>query len=344
MRFRQKQFYIACLILGSFSLFTTTLQAQFWGAKQSRPINTPKDSLKKGEFVWTPELSPEGPILVTVSLDEQMAYVFRNGTRIGMTTISTGKSGHETPTGVFVTILKDAKHRSSKYNSAPMPYTQKFTNYGVALHAGGLPGYPSSHGCVHLPSVFAGELFKVSPLGMTVVVTNHSKFPEYVNHPFFLSPVVPGGKTEEHVKLTVEEKYRWTPEKSVTGPVSVLISKSDNRMVVLRNGIEIGRSKLHFNSGDSVGTTVFVAINPSGAEGWQWMTHTLEDKHYNAVGGRQGKLPLADVTMPEPFRKQLEAIVGAGTTVVITDNPILRKTTGKEMAVMSSHEGSVVKQ
>lgn len=314
-----------------------TTSAQFWGAKESRPVNTPKDSLKKGEYVWAPELSPQGPILVTVSLDEQMAYVFRNGTRIGMATISTGKKGHETPTGVFVTIMKDAKHRSKKYNNAPMPYTQKFTDYGVALHAGGLPGYPSSHGCVHLPSVFAEQLFKAAPLGMTVVVTNHARFPEYVNHPFFLSPVVPGGKAEEHQRLATDEKYRWNPEKSSTGPVSVLVSKADQRIVVLRNGIEIGRSRIQFNVQDSVGTNVFVAIRSANAQNWEWMRHTLEDRHYAAVFNANSTLPIAQVNMPNAFRSQLETVVGEGTTVVITDNPILRKTTGKEMAVLSSH-------
>jgi hypothetical protein len=315
-----------------------TVYAQFWGAKESRPINTPKDSLKKGEFVWTPELSPQGPILVTVSLDEQIAYVFRNGTRIGMANISTGKKGHETPTGVFVTILKDAKHRSKKYNNAPMPYTQKFTDFGVALHAGGLPGYPSSHGCVHLPSVFAEQLFKVAPLGMTVVVTNHARFPESVNHPFFLSPVVPGGKTEQHQRLAADEKYRWNPEKSSTGPVSILVSKADERIVVLRNGIEIGRSRIQFRVQDSVGTNVFVAMRASNAQTWEWMRHTLEDRHYAAVFNANSTLPIAQVNMPEGFRTQLESVVSEGTTVVITDNPILKKTTGKEMAVLSSHQ------
>jgi hypothetical protein len=325
------------LLLVSQCCLVGTLSAQFWGAKESRPINTLKDSLKKGEYVWSPELSPQGPILVTVSLDEQMAYVFRNGTRIGMATISTGKKGHETPTGVFVTILKDAKHRSKKYNNAPMPYTQKFTNYGVALHAGGLPGYPSSHGCVHLPSVFAEQLFKASPLGMTVVVTNHTRFPESVNHPFFLSPVAPGGKAEEHQRLTTDEKYRWNPEKSTTGPVSILVSKSDERIVVLRNGIEIGRSRIQFKVQDSVGTNVFVAMRVNNEQSWEWMKHTLEDRHYAAVFNANSKLPIAQVNMPEGFRTQLESVVGEGTTVVITDNPILKKTTGKEMAVLSSH-------
>lgn len=330
------------LLVFMFWLFPQAVLAQFWGAKQSRGVNTPKDSLKKGEFVWAPELAPQGPILVTVSLDEQMAYVYRNGVRIGMSTVSSGKTGHATPTGVFVTLMKDAKHRSSKYNNAAMPYTQKFTNYGVALHAGGLPGYPSSHGCVHLPSVFAELLFKASPLGMTVVVTNHGKAPEFVNHPFFLSPVLPGGKVEEHQRLADEEPYRWRPEKSVTGPLSILVSKADERIVILRNGVEIGRSKLRFNSRDSVGTTVFVAVSGTDAatgRQWQWMQHDLQDRHYIPPAAGNNLLPISQVAIPTTFRQQVEPLLAEGATVVITDQPILRKTTGKKVAVLSSFDG-----
>jgi len=127
----------------------------FWGAKASLPPETAPVDLKPGEFVWNPAAAEIGPIVVLVSLGEQRSYVYRNGIQIGVTTVSSGKPGHGTPTGVFVILQKDKDHRSSKYNNAPMPYTQRLTWDGVALHAGGLPGYPSSHGCVHLSSKFA---------------------------------------------------------------------------------------------------------------------------------------------------------------------------------------------
>ena len=77
--------------------------------------------LKPGEYLWHPEISPTGPIVLVVSLDEQRAYVYRNGIAIGLTTISSGKAGHETPTGVFTILQKDKDHKSNLYNSAPMP-------------------------------------------------------------------------------------------------------------------------------------------------------------------------------------------------------------------------------
>jgi len=128
-------------------------------------------SLARGEFVWHPEVSPAGPVVLVVSLDEQRAYVYRNGIAIGASTISSGRKGHETPTGVFTILQKDADHKSNKYNSAPMPYQQRLTWDGVALHAGAIPGHPASHGCVRLPKAFAKLLYGATRVGTTVTIT-----------------------------------------------------------------------------------------------------------------------------------------------------------------------------
>jgi lipoprotein-anchoring transpeptidase ErfK/SrfK len=105
-----------------------------WGAKKSMPVGTAPASLKPGEFIWGGNAIPAGPVVVVVSLEEQRASVYRNGIRIGVTTVSSGKPGYQTPTGVFTILQKDKDHRSSKYNDAPMPYTERLTWSGVALH------------------------------------------------------------------------------------------------------------------------------------------------------------------------------------------------------------------
>jgi hypothetical protein len=325
-------------------LFSLSLHAQFWGAKQPRPIETPKDSLKKGDFTWAPQLAPAGPILVTVSLDEQMAYTYRNGVLIGVARVSTGKKGHETPTGVFHTILKDINHHSSKYNNASMPYTEKFTSSGIALHAGGLPGYPSSHGCVHLPSEYARLLYKESPIGMTVVVTNNVKFPEAVDHPAFLSQINTDGKIQEHERLSSKETYRWKPALSMRGPVSMLISRADQRLVVVRNGIEIGRCKISIaNEKDSIGTFVYMAHEKANAtpsvngKNVQWLTCELSDTNYGSGNHGDHLTQLSRIKIPDAFLNEIQPLMIEGTTMMITDAPILRKTSGKELAVLSSH-------
>jgi lipoprotein-anchoring transpeptidase ErfK/SrfK len=134
--------------------------------------------LRPGEFVWQPERAPAGEVEIVVSIPLQRAYVYRGGTLIGVTTVSTGKPGHRTPTGKFDILQKRARHFSNKYNNAPMPYMQRLTWDGVALHAGQIPGRPASHGCVRLPLAFARQLFDVTRVGAAVHVVDQSPAPQ----------------------------------------------------------------------------------------------------------------------------------------------------------------------
>ena len=116
-------------------------------------------------------------------IPEQRVYVYRNGVEIAVSTCSTGKPGHSTPTGVFTILQKDKNHHSSTYNDAPMPNMERLTWSGIALHAGQLPGYPASHGCVRLPIEFSQKLFTVTHLGTPVIIANAASAPADVVHP-----------------------------------------------------------------------------------------------------------------------------------------------------------------
>ena len=138
-----------------------------------RPLQFRRDRrLGPGEFIWEPGLSPRGPVHVHVSLAEQTAHVFRQGELIGLTTVSTGSSRHPTPPGVYGILQKKRRHHSNLYDAAPMPYMQRLTWDGLALHGGMLPGYPASHGCVRLPHRFAKILFNVTDGDTTVVISD----------------------------------------------------------------------------------------------------------------------------------------------------------------------------
>ena len=150
---------------------------------------SPAVDLQPGEYVWTPELAPAGPLVIVVSLPEQRAHVYRNGIRIGVSTISSGKPGHETPTGVFPILQKRAEHYSNLYDNAPMPYMQRLTWDGIALHAGRIPGKPASHGCIRLPKAFAKALFSVTERGVTVVVADEESHGPSVVWPTDRAPV-----------------------------------------------------------------------------------------------------------------------------------------------------------
>ena len=213
----------------------------FWGERESLPANTPISALKQGEFIWFGDVARSGPLLMVVSIDEQRAYVYRNGVLTGVSTASTGKKGYETPTGVFTILQKNKDHYSNIYDNAPMPYMQRLTWGGVALHAGGLPGYPASHGCIRLPSEFARLLFEVTSHGMTVVVASHATELAEAAYPGFLAPVDPSGKPLTSLPLMSNESMRWQPELGAEGPLSAVLSRESGRVVVYRSGVEIGR-------------------------------------------------------------------------------------------------------
>jgi len=177
----------------------------FWGARASMPADTPIESLKQGEFIWLGDAQRSGPLLLVVSIDEQRAYLYRNGVLTGVTTVSTGKKGHETPTGVFTILQKNKDHFSNIYDNAPMPYMQRLTWGGIALHAGGLPGYPASHGCVRLPSEFARQLFEVTSTGMTVVVASAASDVAQAAYPGFLAPLDASGQPVVSLPLMPSE-------------------------------------------------------------------------------------------------------------------------------------------
>jgi len=127
-------------------------------------------TLKSGTWVWKPELADGGPVEVVVSLAAQRAYVFRNRRLIGVSTVSTGRRGHITPTGSYPILQKKKVHFSNLYNNAPMPNMQRMTWDGVALHAGAIPGFPASHGCVRLPQEFSKLLYGATRIGSVVHV------------------------------------------------------------------------------------------------------------------------------------------------------------------------------
>ena len=127
-------------------------------------------SLKPGRYLWRDVPASAGAERVVVSLGDQLAYLYRGNTLMAVTTISSGRDTNPTPTGIFNIHTKKTMHRSRKYENAAMPFAQFIDQYGIALHAGHIPGHPASHGCIRLPSQFAAKLFKVTELGTTVMI------------------------------------------------------------------------------------------------------------------------------------------------------------------------------
>ena len=113
---------------------------------------------------------PKGPLQIIVSIGSQKVTLYSNGQRVATGPVSTGVPGHSTPMGVFSIIEKDRHHHSNIYSGAPMPFMQRITWSGVALHEGALPGHPASHGCIRMSHDFAQKLWPVTKLGVRVIV------------------------------------------------------------------------------------------------------------------------------------------------------------------------------
>lgn len=269
-------------------------------------------SLKSGEWVWYPERAPEGFVAIVVNLSDQLCFVYRNGVRIGTSTVSTGKEGHETPTGVFTILGKDVEHHSSIYNNASMPYTERLTWSGVALHAGGLPGYPSSHGCVHLPLAFSRLVFGITHVGTPVIIANAHSAPEDVLHPGL---VMSEGLDEE---LAVSATGQGAPQDAAAAPepVSMVVSGADRTITVLRGGQTALQGPVSIaDPAAPLGNVVYVLAARDGAPRWSAISYEGKTPAGSA------RLALARVTVDASINKQVAAFALPGTTLLITDLP-----------------------
>jgi hypothetical protein len=288
-------------------------------ATKGRVVKPFTSELKPGDYIWHPEASPAGPVVLIVSLPDQVMYVYRNGVRIGRGTVSTGKPGKRTPTGVFTVLQKKVHHESNIYKGAKMPHMQRLTWSGIALHAGELPGYPASAGCVRMPADFAEKLYSVTSNGTTVIIADNDSAPAHTTRPGALFSGTTGGLTQP-VPAT---GFVWTPQKAMKGPVSTVVSAADGAAYVYRDGIEIGRASIGGLSTRLIsGTHVFSALTTVDSEGRRdWLAST-------SIGGRRPNLrELARrVAIPPLFLENVRALITPGTTLIVSDQPVSRHT------------------
>ena len=127
-------------------------------------------NMKPGESHWLAQVPAEGEAKVVIDILTQRFYVYRGGKLVGVSTISSGKKGKETPLGFWAVKIKKKKGFSRKYDNAPMPFMQMYDEKGIAFHGGANPGYPASHGCVRLPVKFAERLFAMTKIGTEVII------------------------------------------------------------------------------------------------------------------------------------------------------------------------------
>lgn len=325
------------------------------GLAAAAPVDTP---LRPGEYRWHPELAPHGPMLIVISIPKQMASVYRNGVRIGQSTVSTGKKGYETPTGVFTILQKKAEHYSNLYDDAPMPFMQRLTWSGVALHAGHVPGYPASHGCVRLPYGFSQKLFEATGTGMTVLIADNDTQPSSWLSPGWFAPADPrritlglplaGGEAAS----SDSDAFQWHPERAPTGPVTVLVSSHDAQVVVLRGGVEIGRAGIVLPNPAWRGLHAYTLLDGPA------LTDQPSARASRLLPGRTAHRWLAlnsDGADPDPdpedwisagawvspaFADEVYDVLSPGATLILTDDPLQPDTPRRGLTILRADQAA----
>ncbi len=293
------------------------------------------ENMMPGDYSWIPQAAPAGAVAVIVSIPEQRVHVYRNGIRIGVSTCSTGRPGHETPTGIFTILQKDKHHHSSTYNNAPMPNMNRLTWSGIALHAGNLPGYPASHGCIRLPMAFSEELFKVTHLGTPVIVSGSHDSWELV-HPGL---ILGGGTADELAQAVAQLTGKAQPgdwnDAQQNPAITLLLTGADGRAQLIENDNVIAEDRLFIQGDEALGEYVMLLRKPAAtAAELEWDTVA-----YSPIGvtqPRSAAQTLARLDAPEGFKQEALARLYPGATMIISD---LRSTpdrrSGKDFVIMT---------
>ena len=165
----------------------------FWRPGPPVSQRRPKAPQRQGKKIEAPEKEsskPQGPLIIAISIERQNLKIYDANGFFAESTVSTGMRGHSTPMGVFSVIQKHKFHHSNIYSGAPMPYMQRITWSGVAMHAGVLPGYPASHGCIRMPMAFAVKMWGWTRMGARVVITPGEMTPAKFSHPLLVAQKV----------------------------------------------------------------------------------------------------------------------------------------------------------
>ncbi|MBG0800323.1 L,D-transpeptidase family protein [Methylocystis sp. H4A] len=155
--------------------------------KISRPAADKSDAASLRDA--KPEVAPlDRPLFLIASIADQQVSIYNHSGLVARSAISTGVAGHPTPKGIFTIIGRERFHRSNIYSSAPMPFMQRITWSGIAMHLGVVPGHPASHGCIRLPAAFAAKIWGLTRIGERVVISPHDVFPAEFEHPLLPAP------------------------------------------------------------------------------------------------------------------------------------------------------------
>jgi hypothetical protein len=283
---------------------------------------------------------PQGPLQIVVSIGSQRLMVYDQDRLIETSIISTGVGGYPTPTGVFSVIDKEATHYSNIYRGASMPFMQRLTMSGVALHSGQVTGRPASHGCIRLPHAFAIRMFAITRLGARVMIAAGEPVPTAIEHPRLFQRMPAPADADQasglsepaRVAATSALELQVAAAEARKGPgtlareaalralaVSVFVSKAEGRVFVRHAfqplfdapGVVRDRER-------ALGTHVYTAIGSGEDEaGMRWTVVSLSPEGWAAADAREA---LDRIELPPDAVERISHMLSTGATLIVSDH------------------------
>jgi peptidoglycan hydrolase-like protein with peptidoglycan-binding domain len=270
---------------------------------------------------------------IVVSKSDQSLALYENGEIVATSKVSTGKAGHETPSGIFSILEKRKYHESNIYSAAPMPFMQRLTWSGIALHEGKVPNYPASHGCVRLPPKFAQSLFGETRYGVHVIITDRPVSLRSVQHPALFEP---RDDADDGKLLLSDVELRPATFDAALGTVEVAVNEktqsikpmakgkepSPLRILITRRGerekvmdIQAVLTRLGFDAGSPDGYTGEMTTSAvNGFKRWKGLKTTgplLTDAFVAALYASAGQdhPPNGQIMVRQDFKPLFEAAI-----------------------------------
>ena len=275
-----------------------------------------------------PQDPPKGPLQIIIAIEEQRISLYDNVELIARSSVSTGVPSHPTPLGIFTVISKQRWHRSNIYSNAPMPYMQRITWSGIALHAGVLPGYPASHGCIRLTDSFATRLWHLTKRGTRVIIARGDVRPFEIRNPhLFLSRSTVSGSPESQVATaaggSITAAATYTPLISDVGaqeatslqvpksnaggaalqkarPISVFVSRKLGKLLVRQDFTPLFDVPVKIeNPEEPLGTHVFTAMaSQNEGPAIRWTVVSMPEGFSRSSGAHKERMERTIATAP----------------------------------------------
>lgn len=323
--------------------------------------HTKSDSTKRSQS----QDAPRGPLQIIISIADQRISLYDNGALIARSSVSTGVEGHPTPLGVFSVLSKQKWHRSNIYSAAPMPYMQRLTWSGIALHAGNLPGYPASHGCIRVTNDFAIRLWHLTKRGTRVIIAHEDTRPVEITNPQLFVPTPkaapalpesgaaslassdsvtgatphapPISNSGEDAKTANSASPEGITQKVV--PISVFVSRQSSKLFVRKGFTPLFDVPIQIrNPAEPMGTHVFSAMefkNEGTAIRWNVVSISEKPSLNRGNPPRLRREPaisdkanavLERIEIPQDAVDRISELLTPGSSLIISDYGISHET------------------